>query len=135
MSKALIARFRVDFDSLCSIGVGKIELLEGIARTGSLSQAARDMKMSYRRAWLLLEDMKLSFDPPVVSSNTGGPGGGGAVLTESGERLITSYRKLESEIQQLARTCLRDVGGHIKMTRSKQVIRAISIKRKLSVNE
>jgi molybdate transport system regulatory protein len=60
----LTVRFRVDFGSRCSVGVGKIELLEGIARTGSLSQAAREMRMSYRRAWLLLEDMNVSFDQP-----------------------------------------------------------------------
>jgi len=53
MAKSLTVRFRVDFGSRCSVGVGKIELLEGIGRTGSLSQAAREMRMSYRRAWLL----------------------------------------------------------------------------------
>src|SRR5271156_3278506 len=98
MPSAPTVRFRVDFDSQCSIGVGKIELLEGIARTGSLSQAARQMRMSYRRAWLLLADLNLSFDDPVAATTTGGRNGGGAVLTDFGIRLVAGYRKLESSL-------------------------------------
>jgi molybdate transport system regulatory protein len=130
MKKALTVRFRVDFDSDHSIGVGKIELLEGIARTGSLSQAARDLGISYRRAWLLVEDVKSSFDKPVVASSTGGPNGGGAVLTEFGKRLIARYRKLESDVQLLARTSLRDIAGHTA-SRSKQGVNVTSVKRTL----
>ena len=88
MSGDLTVRFRVDFGCECSIGIGKIELLEGIARTGSLSEAARQMRMSHRRAWLLLADLNASFDEPVARASTGGRGGGGAVLTPFGERLI-----------------------------------------------
>jgi molybdate transport system regulatory protein len=122
-------RFRVDFDSRCSIGVGKIELLEGIARSGSLSQAARDMRMSYRRAWLLLEDLNLSFDRPVARTSTGGHGGGGAVLTAFGERLVAGYRALESGLQPLADSYLRDFGRRIKRPRTK-ILSAASIRRK-----
>jgi molybdate transport system regulatory protein len=102
MAKTLTVRFRVDLASQCSVGIGKIELLEGIRRSGSLSQAAREMNMSYRRAWLLLQDMKLSFDQPVARATTGGTGGGGATLTAFGERLVAQYRHLESELQSLA---------------------------------
>src|SRR3974390_1361736 len=70
-------RFRVDFGDRCAIGPGKIALLETIARTGSLSQAARDLKMSYRRAWLLLNSVNTSFRRPVAALSTGGGGGGG----------------------------------------------------------
>ena len=69
MSEALTVRFRVDFDARCSVGIGKIELLEAIAGTGSLSQAARRLKMSYRRAWLLMADLNASFDQPVVDTD------------------------------------------------------------------
>jgi molybdate transport system regulatory protein len=134
MAKALTVRFRVDFDNDRSIGVGKIELLEYIASTGSLSQAARDLGMSYRRAWLLLEDMKLSFDQPVVRSSTGGPNGGGATLTDFGKQLIARYRKLESEMQSLARTTLREIAAHTSR-KPRQDVRVTSIKRRLPVDE
>jgi molybdate transport system regulatory protein len=110
VSEQLQVRIRVDFGSRCSVGIGKIELLEAIARTGSLSQAARDMGMSYRRAWLLLADLNDSFDQRVAETMTGGSGGGGAVLTPFGERLIAGYRKLESSLKPLAERCLDEVG-------------------------
>jgi molybdate transport system regulatory protein len=130
MAGALKVRFRVDFANQCSVGVGKIELLEGIARTGSLSQAARRMRMSYRRAWLLLADLNLSFDQPVVHTSTGGRGGGGAVLTPFGARLVAAYRKLESSVQPLADSCLHDVGRRVAATRPKRNIRPVPLKRK-----
>ena len=74
MTPAVSVRFRVDFGSRCSIGVGKVELLEGIARSGSLSQAAREMRMSYRRAWLLVEQINNSLSEPAVTAATGGAG-------------------------------------------------------------
>ena len=132
MPKALTVRFRLDFDDRCSVGVGKIELLERIALAGSISQAARDMHMSYRRAWLLIEDMKLNFDRPVVRSISGGHGGGGAELTEFGERLIAAYRSLEAQIQSLAADCLSELSSHTRGARSKQTVHATTLKRKVS---
>ncbi|HEY4971704.1 MAG TPA: hypothetical protein VII35_17550 [Steroidobacteraceae bacterium] len=129
MATALKVRFRVDFGSRCSVGVGKVELLEGIARTGSLSQAAREMRMSYRRAWLLLEDMNLSFDQPVARASVGGRGGGGVVLSSFGTRLVAGYRRLESSLEPLAAACLAGVGPHIKAGGVKR-LRPASIKRK-----
>jgi molybdate transport system regulatory protein len=126
----LAVRFRVDFGSGCSVGAGKIELLEGIARTGSLSQAARDMRMSYRRAWLLLEDMNVSFDHPVTHASVGGRGGGGVVLTVFGSRLVVGYRQLESSLKPLAGTYLEDFGRHIKSGAPKRPIKSGSIRRK-----
>jgi len=130
MAGALTVRFRVDFGNRCSVGIGKIELLEGIARTGSLSQAAREMRMSYRRAWLLLEDMNLSFDHPVAHASVGGRGGGGVVLTPFGTGLVAGYRRLESSLQPLADACMEDAGRHIKGGHPKRTIRSASIKRK-----
>ncbi len=131
MATALSVRFRVDFGTRCSVGLGKIELLEGIARTGSLSQAAREMRMSYRRAWLLLEDMNLSFDQPVAHASVGGRGGGGVVLTPLGTRLVAGYRQLESSLQPLAGTYLEDFGRHIKAGAApKRAVKSASIKRK-----
>jgi molybdate transport system regulatory protein len=122
----------VDFGRRCSVGIGKIELLEGIARSGSLSEAARQMRMSYRRAWLLLADLNTSFDEPVARANTGGRGGGGAVLTPFGERLIAGYRNMESELRPLADTNFRDFGERVKTraARSKKTVPVASIRRK-----
>lgn len=130
MPPAPTVRFRVDFGKRCSVGVGKVELLEGIARTGSLSQAARDMRMSYRRAWLLLEDMNISFDSPVASASVGGRGGGGVVLTPFGSRLVAGYRHLEASLQPLAGSYLEEIGRHTKAGALRRTIRSASIKRK-----
>jgi len=99
---APIVRFRVDFAKGSYVGPGKIELLEAIRKSGSLSQAARDLGMSYRRAWLLIDSLKQSFREPPTVASTGGKGGGGVQLTKFGETLIDSYRSLEREIGKLA---------------------------------
>ena len=96
--------FRVDFSPDCAVGPGKISLLENIGRTGSLSEAARRLKMSYRRAWLLLEDLNTSFQQPVAQMSVGGRGGGGALLTPFGSDLVTAYRALEAQIRKRAQT-------------------------------
>src|SRR5882672_6731032 len=127
-ANALTVRFRVDFGSRSSVGIGKIELLEGIGRTGSLSQAAREMHMSYRRAWLLLEDLNTSFDHPVAHASVGGRGGGGVVLTAFGSSLVAGYRRLDSSLQPLAKSCLEDFARHIKGSAPKRHIRAIKRK-------
>jgi len=96
-------RFRIDFGPESAIGPGKIDLLEQIARAGSLSKAARDNGMSYRRAWMLLDSLNSSFAKPVAVTRMGGYGGGGGVtLTPFGERLIRLYRAFESEVQTQA---------------------------------
>ena len=100
---SLRVRLRVDFDNGRSIGPGKIELLESIARTGSLSAAARALAMSYRRAWLLLHSVNEAFEHPAVELSVGGRQGGGAELTAFGTELIHAYRDLELELQSQAR--------------------------------
>jgi len=89
-------RVRIDFDSGRSLGPGKIALLERIGVCGSLSQAARELGLSYRRAWNLLDDLNHAFAEPVVSTATGGAHGGGARVTSFGKELIARYRKVES---------------------------------------
>jgi len=99
---APVVRFRVDFAKGAYVGPGKIDLLEAIRDSGSLSQAARDLGMSYRRAWLLVDSLKQSFREPVTVASTGGKRGGGVRLTEFGLTLINSYRDLERDIAKLA---------------------------------
>lgn len=103
------AHIRIDFSGTCSIGPGKIGLLEGIERTGSLSAAARALGMSYRRAWLLLHSTNEGFSEPVVSLSVGGKDGGGTRLTEFGRRLVADYRRFDAAVDQLAARTFADV--------------------------
>jgi molybdate transport system regulatory protein len=100
---------RVDFRSRRSVGPGKIRLLEEIGRTGSISQAGRNLRMSYRRAWLLIDDMNKCFRHAVVSAKPGGLQGGGAVLTDFGAELVWNYRTMESAASKATQSRLRDL--------------------------
>jgi len=77
------------------LGPGKIKILESIRDGGSISEAARGMRMSYRSAWLLVDSMNSQFKQPVVSTVLGGRGGGSATLTAFGAGLIDRYRAME----------------------------------------
>jgi molybdate transport system regulatory protein len=94
-------RFRIDFTDNVNVGPGKIALLEAIKSTGSISDAARSLGMSYRRAWLLVNSLKEGFSEPVTVSAAGGKGGGGARVTSFGSSLIKQFRQLEREIARL----------------------------------
>ena len=94
-----VIRFRVDFAKHCSVGPGKVDLLEAIGRVGSLSHAARELNMSYRYAWLLLDNLNRSFRVPVTTASVGGKGGGGVVLTALGQQLIKGYRDFAREFE------------------------------------
>ena len=110
-------RFRVDFGPHDAIGPGKIALLEHIATGGSLSQAARELGMSYRRAWQLLESLNSSFRERAVLSAKGGRGGGGARLTPFGRLLIRAYRDFETHLQKRAARSFRAVAGLARQSR------------------
>ena len=99
---SLKVRLRVDFDDLHAVGPGKIALLERMRDAGSLSQAARELDMSYRRAWQLLDSLNTSFNEPVIVTSVGGKGGGGSEITQLGLALIDTYRALEKETTLLA---------------------------------
>ena len=77
------------------LGPGKVRILECIRDGGSISEAARDMKMSYRSAWLLVDSMNSQFKQPVVNTTLGGRGGGSAKLTPFGADVIQRYRAME----------------------------------------
>jgi molybdate transport system regulatory protein len=98
-----MVRFRVDFTEACSLGPGKIELLESIQKNGSLRQAAHALGMSYRRAWLLLDGLNHSFTEPVSTASIGGQGGGGVTLTPFGLEVIRCYRAAAEAIETVAR--------------------------------
>ena len=117
-------RFRVDLGPGCSIGPGKIELLEAIARTGSIRQAARTMRMSYRRAWLLIESINRSFREPVTTASVGGQGGGGVELTPLGEDLVRRYRKAAKRIDTLAMSQFAGLSQKMATGRTADAIRS-----------
>jgi molybdate transport system regulatory protein len=98
---------RVDFGADRALGPGKIRLLEAIGKTGSISRAGRALGMSYRRAWLLVDDMNRSFRAPVVATQPGGARGGGAELTPFGLELIENYRAIESRATAAAKRHLQ----------------------------
>ncbi len=93
---------RIDLDGGGRIGPGKIMLLEQIGQAGSISAAGRAMQMSYRRAWLLVENLNSIVGTPVVETSAGGSNGGGAWLTAAGSTLVQQYRTLEREAAKTA---------------------------------
>jgi molybdate transport system regulatory protein len=95
-------RVRIDLGPRASIGPGKVRLLELVAETGSIAGAARGMEMSYRRAWLLVDDINRMFRQPVVAASTGGKQGGGARLTDFGTDLVKQFRAIEAEAEAAA---------------------------------
>ncbi|HEV3239621.1 MAG TPA: LysR family transcriptional regulator [Casimicrobiaceae bacterium] len=92
-----------------AVGPGKIDLLEAIARTGSITAAARELSMSYRRAWLLVATMNRCFKEPVVAAAVGGKRGGGARLTVAGKRAVGHYRRIERLAARASTTELREL--------------------------
>ena len=88
-------QIRILFRKAIAMGPGKADLLRAIDQTGSISAAARQMEMSYRRAWLLVDTMNQAFKWPVVVTLTGGKAGGGAAVTEFGKEVLRRYSDME----------------------------------------
>jgi molybdate transport system regulatory protein len=93
---------RLDFSAGRRLGAGKVALLEAIEKTGSISAAGRAHQMSYRRAWLLVDELNQLFATPVVAAHHGGAKGGGASLTDQGRRVIALYRDAEAKMRAAA---------------------------------
>jgi molybdate transport system regulatory protein len=92
-----VIRLRVPAGDKIAIGPGKASLLEAIVETGSISAAGRKINMSYRKAWLIVNDMNRYFKGPLVDAAKGGTNGGGARLTELGYLVLKKYRQIEGE--------------------------------------
>ena len=89
-------RLRITKGEDIAIGPGKIDLLEAVAATGSITAAARELGMSYRRAWLLVDTMNRCFKSPVTEAEAGGRRGGGTSLTPLGAEVVRRYRHIEA---------------------------------------
>lgn len=96
MPQQLDLKLRLMQDDAIAIGPGKADLLEAIARTGSISGAGRALQMSYRRTWQLVDLMNRCFKEPLVRSAVGGQKGGGAQVTEMGLLVLQRYRAMEA---------------------------------------
>jgi molybdate transport system regulatory protein len=100
-------RLRIKRGPDIAVGPGKIDLLEAIAKTGSITAAARSLGMSYRRAWVLVDTMNRCFKKPVVETESGGQRGGGTRLTDTGAKALRRYRKVERLAARAGATELR----------------------------
>lgn len=97
MTRSATIRIRIAVGENIAIGQGKADLLDAIARTGSIAAAARELKMSYRKAWLLVDEMNQCFLSPVVLAAKGGPQGGGAQLTPIGAEALSRFRAIQAK--------------------------------------
>jgi molybdate transport system regulatory protein len=97
-----------------AMGPGRAELITRIDRTGSISAAAREMGMSYRRAWQLVDALNASFKRPVIRTEIGGRRGGGATVTAFGRRLVERYRVMEDKASRAIAADLRAFSRHIR---------------------
>ncbi|MCA3178270.1 MAG: winged helix-turn-helix domain-containing protein [Burkholderiaceae bacterium] len=113
-SAAVSVRLRFSDDG--RLGPGKIALLEAVGRSGSIAAAGRDMSMSYRRAWLLIDSLNRMFDEPVVHASPGGANGGGATLSPLGHELVGAYRAMEADT-------VRAIARHFEALRGRMVAR------------
>jgi molybdate transport system regulatory protein len=104
--KALSLNGRIWFETADGklLGRGRVELLERIQQSGSLRQAALQMKMSYRQAWEMISYMNEHFGSPVVISHRGGKGGGSAQLTEKGIKAIEQFKLFQHKFQEFLKT-------------------------------
>ena len=97
---------RVDLDNGVRLGPGKAQLLELIAVHGSIRAAGASISMSYRRAWLLSDEINRMFREPSIFTRHGGKSGGGAGLTQFGQELLTRYRRMEEASRSAMRADL-----------------------------
>lgn len=106
-------RLRLVFDA-AMIGPGKAELLEHIRDTGSIAAAGRRMDMSYKRAWMLVEEMNAAFREPLILSSRGGAGGGGAQVTEAGLRVLHLYHDIVAAAQSAASARIKELEAMLR---------------------
>src|ERR1700743_3976546 len=109
------SRMRIQQADTSALGPGKVELLEAVREHGSISAAARSLDMSYRRAWLLIDELNRSLKSPATVSEQGGQSGGGCVLTEVGESIVRLYRDVEEQAQ---RSCAAQIAELVNLIRS-----------------
>ena len=110
-----LPRVRVIAGNQIALGPGKVNLLEEIDRSGSISKAARELGLSYRRAWTLVDTMNKSFKSSLVEGSAGGKKGGGAQLTPLGKKMAKVYRSMESKAEKAMLLDWKLIQGFLKL--------------------
>jgi molybdate transport system regulatory protein len=111
---AATLKIRIAHGKMTAMGPGKAELLEAINNTGSISAAAKSMRMSYRRAWELVDAMNQCFKEPLVITSPGGSHGGGTQITTFGFHILNCYRAIEAKTQAAASAELLEITEQFK---------------------
>ena len=107
-------RLRITHANEIAVGPGKVALLEAIVTTGSITAAAKELRMSYRRAWLLIDSMNHMFKLPVVDAAKGGKQGGGTSVTATGLKVIECYRRIEREALKASARDIKKLNGMLR---------------------
>ena len=97
-----------------ALGPGKVDLLQAIDKTGSISAAGKSMNMSYRRAWVLVDVMNRCFTSPLVHTAKGGQHGGGATLTPLGRQVVDNYKQMTQALNHTIQAYLPLFAGLIQ---------------------
>lgn len=109
--------FRANLAPGVALGPGKADLLAGIRDTGSIAAAGRAMRMSYKRAWQLVEELNGSFRSPLVEASKGGSGGGGARLTRAGADVLARYARMREAAEKAVAADLAALRRHLPPAR------------------
>ncbi len=105
---------KIDLGNARQVGPGKIALLRLIGERRSIAAAAREMKMSYRRAWLLIDELNSIFGQPVLTTHIGGKSYGGAELTPFGQRLIERFDAIARRTQEAVQDELAALAAEVR---------------------
>ncbi len=108
-------RFRVVLKPGVALGPGKADLLQAIDETASLTAATARFGMSYKRSWMLVQELNRAITPPLVETEKGGKGGGGSArLTPLGRRVLARYRDMEADASKAVAAGIRDLRRHLR---------------------
>jgi molybdate transport system regulatory protein len=96
-------------------------LLDRVRECGSIRKAAASLGMGYRNAWGLIQGLQETFKAEIVTTETGGAGGGGSKLTSLGTELLASYRRIEAQAESAARADMNRLNGMIHGRQAAQI--------------
>lgn len=114
-----LTHLRVTFTDDFYVGPGRADLLEGIAETGSIAAAGKRMGMSYKRAWGLVQALNAGWGRPLVETQRGGAGQGGASLSTDGQFVLERYRAMQQAARRAIAADVAAVGKRLDISRRK----------------